>query len=97
MKKLLVVIIVLVSFALPMIAWSYTVVDQKPSTHTISLREPITLIVNGAPTAVIVLQVSSIVFSQNQNLVAVETTLPEYKGKVIYIPIWNIKVIISNN
>ena len=100
MRKSLIVLVVVLSFMVPILAWAQSDVQPR-GTHTIYLREAIPIeLKRGVIPEVSMLQVSSVGFGgHNQSaavMVAVQLTHPEYAGRVLYIPITNIKVIITN-
>jgi len=98
MRKSLIVLVVVLSFMVPILAWAQSDVQPR-GTHTIYLREAIPLeFKRGDMSVVSTLQVVSVGFGANtSNIVSVQITHLAYYGLVLYIPIANIKAIVSNN
>jgi hypothetical protein len=97
MRKALMVLIVVLSFMVPLLAWAQSDVQPR-GTHTVYLREAIPLeLKRGVIPEVFMLQASSVGFaSHGQSMAVVQITHPDYTGRILYIPITNIKVIITN-
>jgi hypothetical protein len=111
MKKALIILAVVLSFIIPFLAWAqqspqqpterntgYDIVNSQPrGAYTVYLRDVIILDLKNGSVEVSTLQVSSVGFGvNNSNMVAVQITRPEYNGRIMYVPITNIKVIIAN-